>query len=50
MIEKDAEKVRASWGVPSLPWLVLAASDGTVLAEGFQLAEWQEILKAKSGK
>jgi hypothetical protein len=50
MIEKDAEKVRASWGVQSLPWLVLAASDGTVLAEGFQLAEWQEILKAKSEK
>jgi protocatechuate 3,4-dioxygenase beta subunit len=50
MIEKDAENVRARWGVRSLPWLLLVAPDGAVLAEGFQLAEWQDIWKAKSGR
>ena len=50
MIEKDAEKVRARWGVQSLPWFLLAAPDGAVLAEGFQLAQWQDIWKAKSGR
>lgn len=50
MIEKDPENVAVRWGVQSLPRLVLVGPNGTILAEGFQLAEWQDIWRAKSDK
>jgi hypothetical protein len=35
----DAEKVRFSWGVRSLPWLILSDTEHIVRAEGFALSE-----------
>ena len=49
MIEKTRERA-GQVGHPEPAWLLLAAPDGAVLAEGFQLAEWQDIWKAKSGR
>jgi len=36
------EKTKFTWGVCSLPWLILTDSDHTVCAEGFDLAELDE--------
>ena len=42
MIEGDSEKIRFTWGVKSLPWLILTDKDHIVTAEGFSLNELDE--------
>jgi len=44
MIESDEEKKRFTWGVKSLPWLILTDSEHIVQAEGFNNNELDEIL------
>ena len=39
LIQGDEEKTRFSWGVKSLPWLVLTDKAHVVRAEGFGLSE-----------
>ena len=39
MIGADATKVRYSWGIQSLPWLILTDTAHVVQAEGFTVAE-----------
>ena len=39
MIEGDEGKVKFSWGVKSLPWLILTDKEHVVRAEGFGLDE-----------
>ena len=46
MIEGDSEKIRFTWGVRSLPWLILTDKQSIVRAEGFTLIELDEKLKA----
>ncbi len=48
MIEGDEEKTRFSWGVKSLPWLILTNKKHIVQAEGFGINELsEELLKEK---
>ena len=44
MIQGDDEKVRLTWGVKSLPWLILTDRKYVVCAEGFSLTELDEKL------
>ncbi|HUU17841.1 MAG TPA: redoxin domain-containing protein [Sedimentisphaerales bacterium] len=46
IIEGNEEEIRLTWGVKSLPWLILTDSRHTVRAEGFALAELDEQLVA----
>jgi hypothetical protein len=39
MVRGDAEKARFTWGIHSLPWLILTDSRHVVAAEGFGLSE-----------
>ena len=39
MVQTDAEKTRFSWGVKSLPWLILTDREHVVVTEGFGLDE-----------
>jgi hypothetical protein len=39
MVKDDAEKVRFTWGVKSLPWLILTDSKHIIRACGFSLGE-----------
>ena len=48
MIQGDEEKIRFSWGVRSLPWLILTSKEHVVTAEGFTLAELNEKLNGNS--
>jgi len=45
MIQGDVEKTRFTWGVKSLPWLILTDRNHVVAAEGFALAELDDMLK-----
>ncbi|MHC4569373.1 MAG: carboxypeptidase regulatory-like domain-containing protein, partial [Planctomycetota bacterium] len=45
MAEGDDEEVRFTWGVRSLPWLVLADADHVVRAEGLRLTELDAKIK-----
>ena len=49
MVQGNAEKVRFTWGVRSLPWLILTDSDHVVRAEGFNLNDLDDKIK-ESGK
>ena len=42
VIEGNKEKARFSWGVKSLPWLILTDKSHTVTAEGFGVDELEE--------
>jgi len=44
-ITADIEKTRFTWGVRSLPWLILTNWEQTVIAEGFGIDELDEELK-----
>ena len=44
-IKGDVEKARFTWGVKSLPWLILADRNHRVIAEGFGLNELEDKLK-----
>lgn len=46
MVRGDAEKARFTWGVKSLPWLILTDSHHVVSDEGFGLSELDEKIKA----
>ncbi len=47
-ITADIEKTRFTWGVRSLPWLILTDKQHTVIAEGLTLAELDEKLSSSS--
>ncbi|MHC4535611.1 MAG: redoxin domain-containing protein [Planctomycetota bacterium] len=44
-IEGDAEKIRFTWGVKSLPWLILTDRKHIVHSEGFALSELNTKIK-----
>jgi hypothetical protein len=46
MIEGDNNKIRFSWGVRSLPWLILTDTQHTVVGSGFALNELDGKIKA----
>ena len=48
MIQGDEEKIRFTWGVRSLPWLILTDKEHVVIAEGFSVAELDEKLNDNS--
>jgi len=48
MIEADEEKTRFTWGVKSLPWLILTDKKHIVQAEGFAIAELDERIEEAS--
>jgi hypothetical protein len=50
MVQGDAEKVRFTWGVQSLPWLILTDSKHIVRAEGFSIAELGNKCQLISGE
>jgi hypothetical protein len=45
MVRGDEEKARFSWGVRSLPWLILTDKRKTIRAEGFGIDMLEEKLK-----
>ena len=45
MVQGDEEKARFSWGVRSLPWLILTDKKHAVTAEGFAINELDEKIK-----
>jgi hypothetical protein len=45
MIEGDEEQIRFTWGVRSLPWLILTDAKHIVHAEGFTLSELNEKIQ-----
>jgi hypothetical protein len=49
-ITADIEKIRLTWGVKSLPWLILTDSKHIVQAEGFALSELDEKIQQIDGK
>jgi protocatechuate 3,4-dioxygenase beta subunit len=49
MVEGDAKKIRFSWGVQSLPWLILTDTKHLVRAEGFPLNEIDARTQELSG-
>jgi len=49
MVEGDARKIRFSWGVQSLPWLILTDTNHLVQAEGFAMHELDAKLQKISG-
>lgn len=51
MIQGDQEKIRFTWGVRLLPWLILTDKEHTVIAEGFGLNELsQKITETENAK
>jgi hypothetical protein len=45
MIQGDEEKLCRTWGVKSLPWLILADKGHVVRAEGFSAGELERVLE-----
>ncbi len=50
IVQGDVEKTRFTWGVRSLPWLILTNRKHIVLAEGFALTEIDEKISAIAQK
>jgi len=50
MIQCDEEKIRFAWGIRSLPWLILADNEHTIISEGFSVAELDEKLNGNSNR
>ncbi len=46
MVQVDVEKTRFTWGVRSLPWLILTDQEHVVRSNGFSLAELDEKIRA----
>ena len=46
VINKDTEKTRFTWGVQSLPWLILTDKQHLVIDTGFGLSELDDKIKA----
>jgi hypothetical protein len=49
MVQGDQEKVRFSWGIKSLPWLILTDTKHVIQAEGFGVNELDDKLKQNNG-
>ncbi len=49
MVQGDQEKARFTWGVRSLPWLILTDSRHVVAAAGFRLSELDAIIEQIEG-
>ncbi|MHC4395685.1 MAG: leucine-rich repeat domain-containing protein [Planctomycetota bacterium] len=49
IIEGDEEKTKLSWGVKSLPWLILTDKEHVVRAEGFGLGEVEAKVERVEG-
>jgi hypothetical protein len=45
MVSSDEESIRFTWGLKSLPWLILTNKKHNVQAEGFNLDELDEKMK-----
>jgi hypothetical protein len=50
MIEGEEEETRLSWGVRSLPWLILTDKQHIIIAEGFDLNELDALIKVANTK
>ncbi len=50
MVQGDVEKTHFTWGVKSLPWLILANRKHIVRAEDFRLSELNEKINAITQK
>jgi hypothetical protein len=50
MVQGDEEKIRFTWGIRSLPWLILTDKKHIVRAEGFSISEFGNKYKLVSGK
>jgi len=50
IVQGDVEKTKFTWGVRSLPWLILTDPDHAVCAEGFDLAELDEKISTITQK
>ncbi len=50
MVQGDAEETRFTWGVKSLPWLILTDTEHVVCAEGFGLSELNGKLEDIAGE
>lgn len=48
MIEGDEEKIRFSWGVKFLPWLILTDHKHIIQAEGLSVTELNEKINILS--
>ena len=46
MIQNDVEKTHFTWGVKTLPWLILTDKEHIVRAEGFGINELDEKITA----
>ena len=46
MVQGDEEEIRFTWGVRSLPWLILTDKKHIVTAEGFNMSELDEKLNS----
>jgi protocatechuate 3,4-dioxygenase beta subunit len=49
-IENNEEKIRFTWGVRSLPWLILTDKNHIVRAEGFALSELDDKIQVVKNK
>ena len=45
MIQADQEKIRFTWGVRSLPWMIITDKEHVVVSNGFSLGEMDNYLK-----
>jgi hypothetical protein len=50
MVQGDEEKTRFTWGVRSLPWLILTDQEHIVRSNGFSLTELDEKISAIAQK
>jgi peroxiredoxin len=48
LIDKDIEKTRFTWGIESLPWLILTDSRHLVVDSGFGLTELDDKLSTSN--
>lgn len=48
MIWSDVEKTKFTWGIESLPWLILTDKEHIVIAEGFAVGELENKLKKET--
>jgi hypothetical protein len=45
-IESQDAEVRYTWGVKTLPWLILADKEHVVQVEGFKVADLDQMIKS----
>jgi hypothetical protein len=48
IVQGDEEQIRFTWGVKSLPWLILTDTQHVVIAEGFSVIELDDKLNRNS--